>query len=186
MESYITISSLNDFIFCPKSIYYHGLYNTFSKEIFLQKPQIDGNHAHKTIDEKNYSTRKSILQSIDVYSEKYGICGKIDVFDSVSGKLTERKKNIVKIYDGYIFQVYAQCVCLIEMGFTVNEIVIHDLSKNKNYSIPLPTVDNEMFEKFEETIIKMKQYAVEEPLLNINPEKCKKCIYSNLCDQSLC
>jgi len=186
METYITISNLNDFIFCPKSIYYHGLYNTFSKEIFQQKPQIDGLAAHKTIDDKTYSTRKSIYQSLDIYSDKYGLCGKIDVFDSASGRLTERKKKIDKIYDGYVFQVYAQYFCLEEMGFKVCEIVIHDLTKNKNYVIPLPKDNLLMFQKFEELIYSMKHYNVEEPIKNPNVEKCKKCIYSNLCDQSLC
>ncbi|MFA5194905.1 MAG: type V CRISPR-associated protein Cas4, partial [Bacteroidales bacterium] len=107
MEPYITLSFLNDFIFCPRSIYFHQLYGGLNYELYKQKPQIAGEAAHKPIGDKSYSTRKNILQDMEVFSEKYNICGKVDVFDDAAGKLTERKREIKTIYDGYVFQVYA-------------------------------------------------------------------------------
>jgi CRISPR-associated protein Cas4 len=68
MESYITLSFLNDFIFCPRSIYFHQLYSGLNYELYKQKPQIAGEAAHSNIDNKNYSTRKNILQDIEVFS----------------------------------------------------------------------------------------------------------------------
>lgn len=72
MESLIKISQLNDFIFCPKSIYFHDLYYSFAREIFQDKVQIEGEKAHESIDKKIYSSRKNILKSIDVFSKNMG------------------------------------------------------------------------------------------------------------------
>jgi len=124
MEPYITLSFLNDFIFCPRSIYFHQLYGSFDQALYKQTPQYKGEAAHTSIEEKTYSTQKNVLQGIEIYSEKYNLCGKIDVFDIKTGKLTERKRDVKTIYDGYVFQVYAQCHALREMGYEVKEIVI--------------------------------------------------------------
>ncbi|MBM3436240.1 MAG: type V CRISPR-associated protein Cas4, partial [Bacteroidetes bacterium] len=152
METYIPISFLNDFIFCPRSIYFHQLYGGFGKELYQQKPQIAGRAAHTSIDEKAYSTRKNILQGVEIYSERYKICGKVDLFDIDSGKLSERKREIKVIYDGYIFQLYAQYHALCEMGYKVTSIALYDMSHNKTYPIPLPHDDPEMQQKFENLI----------------------------------
>ena len=108
MEETILISYLNDFIFCPISIYFHKLYGKLNKTPYQSEDQINGTNAHKAIDNKTYSSRKNILQGIDIYSQKYGIEGKIDIFDIGKGELVERKNKIVQISDGYVFQIYAQ------------------------------------------------------------------------------
>ena len=108
MEDLIIISNLNDFIFCPASIYFHKLYGSQDNLLYQSSAQINGTKAHETIDEKTYSTRKSAMMSLDVYSEKYGLCGKIDLYESDKKRLIERKKHVRQIYDGYIFQLYAQ------------------------------------------------------------------------------
>jgi len=186
MEPYITLSFLNDFIFCPRSIYFHQLYGGLNHELYKQKPQIAGTAAHKPIGDKSYSTRKNILQDMEVFSEKYNICGKIDVFNCAAGKLTERKREIKTIYDGYVFQVYAQCHALREMGYAVNEIVIHDLVHNKNYPIPLPENNLEMQMKFEKLIQGINCFKIDSAEFEPNRSKCERCIYSQLCDVSPC
>lgn len=185
MENYIPISFLNDFIFCPRSIYFHQLYANFKKEIYQKTPQIAGLAAHQTIESKSYSSKASVLQNFEVYCERYQIMGKIDVFNMATGVLTERKRSIKVIYDGYIFQVYAQYFALIEMGYTVKTIVIHDLVHNKNYPITLPEQDTIMFEKFEKLISEIQNFKLDSEFIpNIN--KCTNCIYNQLCDRSLC
>jgi CRISPR-associated protein Cas4 len=62
MEDYIKLSTLNDFIFCPKSIYYHNLYDNYDKNIYQEETQKEGTKIHESIDNQTYSTRKSILQ----------------------------------------------------------------------------------------------------------------------------
>jgi CRISPR-associated protein Cas4 len=80
MENYIKLSTLNDFIFCPKSIYYHNLYYGYDKKLYQEEVQIAGSIAHESIDNKTYSTSSNVLQNLEVYSEKYKIAGKIDQF----------------------------------------------------------------------------------------------------------
>jgi len=186
MEPYITLSFLNDFIFCPRSIYFHQLYGGFKDTVYNQTPQYKGKAAHTAIDEKTYSTQKNILQNIEVFSENFNLCGKIDVFDIKTGKLTERKREVKVIYDGYVFQVYAQCHALREMGYTVNEIIIHDLIHNKNYPIPLPEDDVIMQKKFENLIQQINEFDLLEDNFIANKQKCENCIYNQLCDYSQC
>lgn len=186
METYIPISFLNDFIFCPRSIYFHQLYGGYNTQLYQQKPQIAGKAAHASIDEKGYSTRKNILQGLEVYSERYGICGKIDLFDTDSGKLIERKRQIKTIYDGYVFQVYAQYYALCEMGYAVNSLALYDISHNKTYPVPLPQEDLEMQQKFENLIEQINSFDINASGFTQVEAKCRNCIYSNLCDYSLC
>ena len=72
-ENPIAISTLNDFIFCPVSIYFHSL-ETEEKIMFQDSYQLNGTEAHKSSDAATYSTKKSMLQGISVYCEilKYG------------------------------------------------------------------------------------------------------------------
>ena len=121
---------------------------------------------------------------MDVYSEEFNIRGKIDVFDTNSGVLTERKNKIVKIYDGYVFQLYAQYYALTEMGYRVKTIRFHSMKDNKNYNIKLPTEDTEMDKKFRTTVQVMREFCVES-FHQTNIEKCKNCIYEPVCDRSL-
>jgi len=182
METYIPISFLNDFIFCPRSIYFHQVHGSLSQEMYHDKPQTEGKLAHEAIEEKNYSTRKDVLMNLDVYCEKYNLMGKIDIFDIKAKRLVERKNKIIKIYDGYVFQVYAHYFALIELGYEVEKIVIYDKTHNKNYPILLPTEDEEMFCKFERLIEEINSFNLSDPNFTQNPEKCKHCIYFNLCD----
>ena len=186
MESYIPISFLNDFVFCPRSIYFHQLYGNLEKRTYQQKPQISGIIVHKTIDTKKYSTKKNVLQGLEIYSEKYGLCGKIDLFNKDSGKLTERKKSIKTIHDGYIFQLYAQYYSMVEMGYEVKSMTIYDISKNKTYNISLPEDYPEMQQKFENTIKALRNFNMDNPNFSQIESKCRGCIYFNLCDYNIC
>jgi len=186
MEPYIPISFLNDFIFCPRSIYFHQLYGNYNTALYQQKPQLAGKAAHETIDEQTYSTRKAVLQGIEIYCEQYKLCGKIDLFDIDTGKLSERKREIKVIYDGYVFQVYAHYYALTEMGYKVNSIVIHDLVHNKNYPITLPCDNPEMQQKFEKLVDDINRFDMNTTEFTPHREKCLNCIYSNLCDYSQC
>jgi CRISPR-associated exonuclease Cas4 len=186
MENYIPISYINDFIFCPRSIYYHQLYNSFEQKTYQSKVQIDGKNAHESIDTKMYSDKKNILLSTEIVSEKYGIYGKLDMYNIDTGTLTERKNKIQTIYDGYIFQLYAQYFCLLESGYFPEKIQLYDYSKNKVHAVLLPEQNINMFEKFEHTLYLIKSYSLLDKGVKPNIEKCRNCIYNELCDESLC
>ncbi len=56
-EDYISISTLNDFIFCPYSIYLHNVYMESDEGLYHATPQTRGRNAHETIDIKKASNR---------------------------------------------------------------------------------------------------------------------------------
>lgn len=182
-ENPIIISNLNDFIFCPVSIYFHAL--DYEKEDIILKDicQINGSDAHKNSDNATYSTQKGMLQGIGVYSSKYDICGKIDVFDSEKGILTERKKKIITVYDGYVFQLYAQYFALLDMGYKVNCLRLYSMDDNKVYNVNKPEEDDAMFNKFINLIAKIKAFEFE-GFKQENVQKCMHCIYEELCSFS--
>ena len=184
MEQPITITSLNDFIFCPASIYFHKQYESLKTIVYQSEFQINGKHAHESVDNQAYSSRSNILQGIDVYCEKYNLTGKIDLFFADTGELVERKKLIKNIYDGYVFQIYAQYFAMIEMGYSVKKLCLHSLDDNRKYPIKFPEEDKVMFDKFESIIKSMASFDILR-FVQTNESKCQNCIYEPFCDRTL-
>jgi CRISPR-associated protein Cas4 len=184
MEVYLPISYINDFIFCPRSIYFHGLYGTADEGLYHTTDQGEGRAAHKTVDMGTYSDSKNALQGISVYSSKYEIGGKIDIFYKADELLVERKKKIKTVYDGYIYQLYAQYYCLTDMGYNVKKIKLYSMDDNKGYPVSLPCENSEMREKFESLISEIKKFDVS-ATFESNPNKCVRCIYNPLCGDYL-
>ena len=60
-EQTLNITSLNDFIFCPVSIYFHNLDHNADNMTFQCGDQLNGKAAHETIDNSTYSTSNDIL-----------------------------------------------------------------------------------------------------------------------------
>lgn len=178
MEEYIQISKLNDFIFCPYSVYLHSVYESFNQKTYHRTAQTVGKIAHEPVDKKIYTTSAHVLQGMEVYSEAYGLVGKIDTFDCKKGELVERKYKIRKIFDGYRCQLYAQMFCLKEMGYEVKSLAMQSLSDNKRYKIPLP--DAAEIDKFADLVGKMKNYQPSMPKRR-NKKKCAQCVYQPLC-----
>lgn len=184
MENPINISSLNDFIFCPVSVYFHMLYDGVEKNVYQCSDQLNGTKVHEATDSKKYSGSGKVLQSLEIYCEKYNLFGKIDMYDVKSKTLIERKKRVKKIYDGYIFQLYGQYFAMTEMGYEVKNLIIRSLDDNKNYSVALPYDDGEMFAKFKEVIDEMNTFNMAD-FVQTNSEKCRRCIYAPYCDRKV-
>lgn len=180
-ENPINITALNDFVFCPMSIYFHMLYIDIETKTYYSTNQTSGLFAHKTIDENKYPVTDTVT-GLDVYCEKYNLIGKIDVYNKKTKTLIERKKKVKTLYDGYIFQLYAQYFSMVEMGYEVDNLLIHSLDDNKNYSIKLPSEDVEMFKKFEFTISEINSFDMK-GFVQSNYKKCSNCIYVPYCDR---
>jgi CRISPR-associated protein Cas4 len=181
MEPYIPISFLNDFIFCPRSIYFHQLYGRSDESLYHSTDQSEGKAAHATVDAKTYTTAKKVLQTIEIYSQTYGLGGKIDTFDTQTGILTERKKKVKVIYDGYIYQLYAQYHCLVESGYEVHAMRLYSMDDNKAYPIALPSQDKARQSAFESLLQQIRTFDMSAPFA-VNPNKCFRCVYRYLCD----
>ncbi len=179
-ENFIPITNLNDFIFCPASIYFHNLdYETDRMEMQCSD-QINGTASHQSLDNGVYSSSTDVLTGIPVVSEKYGVYGKIDFFNNKTHTLIERKKRIKKIYDGYIFQLYAQYFSLKEMGYTVTKLAFHSMDDNKTYDVVLPEDDKELLERFIMLIEEINSFSFE-GFMQKDESKCRRCIYEPLC-----
>ena len=179
MENPIAITMLNDFVFCPVSIYFHKLYDGMENVLFQEQYQLNGTKAHETVDKGTYTAPHTIM-GVEVYSSQYNLIGRIDMYNHKTLTLTERKKHVNVRYDGYVFQLYAQYFGMTEMGYQVKHLKIHSMDDNKNYSIPLPSEDHEMFTKFKELIEKIQTFQIDD-FEQTNPLKCKKCIYCTYC-----
>lgn len=143
MESYIQISAINDFMFCPLSLYLHSVYQGFDTSLYHDTPQIEGRANHETIDQGVYTSSKHVLQGLPVYSERFRIMGKIDIYDEKKKLLVERKTRIKTLWPGYVYQVYGQYFAMTEMGYEIEQIALHSLKTNKRYFLPIPTEQDE-------------------------------------------
>jgi CRISPR-associated protein Cas4 len=149
--------------------------------MYHESPQTKGKLCHRRIEQGIYSTRIKYLQGTSVYSEKYRLAGKIDLYDIGAMTLIERKYKISKIYDGYRYQLYAQKLCLEEMGHLVLRMQIRSLADNRRYEIPVP--DKYEWDKFEQLIAKVNDFSlIHDNNFKQNPNKCARCIYRELCD----
>lgn len=182
VEHYIPISQLNDFIFCPYSIYLHSVYMESDEDVYKASPQVSGSNAHSTIDNRHASTRKEDIMSIPVYSEELGINGVIDIFKGQEHLLIERKNNLKQIFRGQVYQLWAQYFCLVEMGYHIEKIAFYEISTNKMLYQPLPT-DRDKTE-LKSFIDRFRSYSPLTTPFSINPNKCRHCIYCNLCDKT--
>lgn len=180
MHSAIQISTINDFGFCPYSLYLHTIYMSRNESIYHDVPQINGKAVHANLDNSTYSTRKNILSGMPVFSEKYNIIGKIDIFYIKEGHLVERKFFIKNIFPGHRYQLWAQMFCLQEMGYKVNKLSIRSLKDNQVFSIPKPKKTDTA--EFECILRAMRNYLPTDPLPPlVTPAKCDQCIYKQLC-----
>lgn len=82
MEEPIAITKLNDFIFCPASIYFHALFGEYKEVMYQSDKQLNGKEAHRTIDTGGYSTSKDILHKIIIANlclNMYNSSRKVDI-----------------------------------------------------------------------------------------------------------
>ena len=77
-EQVLSISYLNDFLFCPVSIDFHLLEDDGERVLWQDTPQLNGTASHSHADEGTYSTEKTRMQGVRVYCERYDLFGKID------------------------------------------------------------------------------------------------------------
>lgn len=172
MESYIRISNINDFLYCPVSIYLHSLYEGFSVKTYHDTPQIVGRANHACFDTDTYSSARSLVGGMEVYSERLGVAGRIDLYDAGRKALIERKTRIKEIRDGYRYQLYAQYYCMIEMGYEVEKLYLHSLEDNKRYEVPIP--DDGERARFEKTLNEMRAFD----MMKVREHSCPRCAQS--------
>lgn len=112
--------------------------------LYHAKPQTRGKIAHETVDNKTASNRKDDLLSLPVYSGQYKLMGKVDVYRKREKLLIERKYQMKQIFQGQIYQLWAQYFCLLEMGYEVERMAFYETSTNKMIPVALPNSEETM------------------------------------------
>ncbi|MFV0290262.1 MAG: type V CRISPR-associated protein Cas4 [Mangrovibacterium sp.] len=182
MENLIQITYLNDFIFCPYSIYLHQIFEDGEIESFQASPQSEGRMVHADIDSEEHQTKdSSCVKGIYVYSESLKLYGKIDSYFPERRALVERKKEIKVLYQGYLYQLWAQFFAMREMGYCVDEIAFETIVGKRYLLQQLPTVAD--YGRLKKVVLSMAAFRPEE-FETQNSNKCVHCIYSALCDKT--
>ncbi|MFN4121673.1 MAG: type V CRISPR-associated protein Cas4 [Flavobacteriales bacterium] len=181
MEAYLQITYLNDFVFCPYSIYLHQVFDNSAEEMYSAAPQQRGKSAHASVDAPKAKSSSKMLQGTYVISNQLGVYGKIDTLYVNEKRLVERKYQIKTIYRGYFYQLWSQYFALLEMGYEVEHISFYSIAERKHYPVPLPG-DNEKAE-LRAHIRKIARFDFESSF-TVNPTKCANCIYASLCDKT--
>ncbi len=181
-DDYILLSTLNDFMFCPYSIYLHSVYMETDEELYKAIPQTKGTIAHQGVDKKKSSTRKGDIMSLPVYCDELGISGKIDLYKSDHHLLIERKNNLKHIFRGQVYQLWGQYFCMEEMGYEVDSLAFYEITTNKMTYIELPGEAGRT--ELIDFISQFKNFDPATSAITISPNKCIHCIYCNLCDKT--
>lgn len=178
---YIHLSALNDFIFCPYSIYLHNIYMEADEGLYHAVPQTQGRIAHDAVDHKRSSTRKDDLMTLPVACEALGIMGKIDIYKGAEHHLIERKYQLKQIFQGQLYQLWGECFCLREMGFSVERVSFYEISTNR--MIPQQLPGEKEWDELRLFINRFKSFDPSMPI-ETNPNKCSHCIYCPLCEKT--
>lgn len=151
------------------------------EELFHAIPQVRGRIEHESVDKKTSSTRKNDLMNMPIFSQTYRLVGKIDIYKGDQQHLIEKKYLLRNIYQGQVYQLWAQMLCLEEMGYSVKKLSFYEISTNKSIQVELPTETD--IRRFSEFIEKYHQYSPDDSI-DVNVNKCQHCIYCNLCDKT--
>jgi CRISPR-associated exonuclease Cas4 len=133
MEEVISISALNQYVFCPRRCALMHVEGIWSENFHTAK----GTILHKNADERGYETVREArcLHALPLYSEKYGLNGKADIVEIRSDEIipVEYKKGKKREFDNDNIQLAAQALCLEEMFQTVIKrgFIYHATSKRR-------------------------------------------------------
>lgn len=180
-DNLIPLSMLNDYIFCPYSIYLHNIYMGTDEGLYHATPQTQGKIAHESIDSKKASTRKDDFLSLPVCSNQLGIMGRIDLYRGAEQHLIERKYRLKQIFRGQLYQLWGEYFCMVEMGYPIQKLSFYEISSNT--VIPQPIPGEKERAELQEFIVLFKSFDPAIPIVT-NSNKCQHCIYCPLCEKA--
>ena len=180
MEDIIAISTLNQYVFCPRRCALMHIEGIWSDNEHTAK----GTILHEHADERGYETigKARVLRALPLYSHKYGLSGKADIVE-VRGKEiipVEYKKGKRREFDNDNIQLTAQALCLEEMFETeIKRGFIYHASSKKRREV---LIDEDLRKATIETIEKVRELLSNEhiPSAEYKP-RCEGCSLYNIC-----
>lgn len=180
MTDIIAISTLNQFIFCPRRCALMHVEGIWSANEHTAKGTILHTHA----DERGYEVigNAKLLRALPLYSTQYGLSGKADIVE-IRGEETipvEYKKGKKRVFDNDNIQLTAQALCLEEMFQTkISRGFIYHASSKKRREV---TIDESLRTETIKTIEIVRELLAHEniPKAEYKP-RCEGCSLYNIC-----
>jgi len=169
-ENLVNANSLNQYLYCPRRLWYQKYYDTIGENYYLR----DGEIKHKNKGRRGGWTREIYLES-----EKYGIHGKIDVLESNLNIPVERKRG--KYYrENDIIQLTAYCLLVEEnSGEKTRSGIIYLHGTDERHRIQ---ITKSRIEKLKRIVKEIKNFRLEQPpKIVANKNKCQKCSARKYC-----
>lgn len=76
-----------------------------------------------------------------------------------------------------------QYFCMVEMGYSIEKIAFYEISTNQMFYQHLPTLENKR--ELETFIKEFRSFKPESTHFIVNPNKCRHCIYCNICEKAI-
>ncbi len=180
MKDIITISALNQYIFCPRRCALMHVEGIWSDNEHTAK----GTILHTHTDERGYETvgKAKLLRALPLFSAEYGLSGKADIVEVRGREIipVEYKKGRRREFENDNIQLAAQALCLEEMFKTnIKRGFIYHASSKKRREV---LIDESLRNATIETIEKVRELLSDEkvPSAEYKP-RCEGCSLYNIC-----
>lgn len=165
LDLMVNISDLNQYLYCPRRLYYLMFYQTQGMNAYLA----DGKERHK-----RQSRRGGWIREMYLSSTRLGLHGKIDLLDQTRGMIPVERKRGERYYLNDEVQIAAYAMLLEEyMEEPVNHGVIYLYETRQRHDI---AVTEELRKRVHETISAIRDMSPEKiPPFEQNRNKCHGC-----------
>ena len=182
---------LNEFVYCPRLAYLEWV----QKEWEHSPDTVEGRHVHRRVDQQggqlpqpgDWVEEMKVARSVELSSTALHLIAKIDLVESVDGKVTPvdykrgKRPHVPRhAYDPERVQLCAQGLLLEEHGYSCDEGILYFAGSRERVRVPF---DNELRALTRQSI-KMLRVAVDNgeipPPLEDSP-KCPRCSLVGIC-----
>lgn len=171
IDDMINVSDINQFLYCPRRLYYLQFYQTQGINEFL----VDGRKNHS-----KHGRRGGYIFELYVHSDRFGLHGKIDLIDCSDGMKPVERKRGDRFFENDVIQLCAYGLLLEEyLEKPVGVGIIYLFGTNRRHEIPLSDSLKDKTIQIIEDIRSMKPEVI--PGFANNPNKCTKCSVKLYC-----
>ncbi len=183
---FIPLRMLNEFIYCPRLFWLEFVDGQFTDS----EDTIRGRFVHRNVDKSkplhNEIEIGKTARSVTLYSEKYGISGKLDLLEMENGSVSPveyKSGNMGKDgtpWDTDLYQTVAQVILLNDNGYKCNKGYVYYDRNRKRIEI---IISDELVESTLSKISEVKELlngeTIPPPL--VDSPKCIRCSLATIC-----
>jgi len=167
----VNTSDLNQYLYCPRRLYYLMFYNTQGLNFVLAEGRSD--HAHQ-------GRRGQWYREMYLRSEKLHLHGKIDLLEGKIKFTPVERKHGTSFYENVEVQLAAYCMLLEDcLGEPVRMGYIYLFGTNERYAIIITDWHRQKVAQVVQAIQNMTIECI--PDFAENPNKCEKCSTVQYC-----